>query len=283
MLADLHCHTKISDGSTGIDELVEIAKSKGIGAIAVTDHDTFAGVTRAQVHGKKHGIEVIHGAEISAYDYERNRLVHLLCYLCDSPDRLEGTFQKTAESRKDAMNLALHKIMRIYPISPQMVAKRAVGSSGIFKSHIMQALMDAGYTDKMYGSLFNKLFNWRIGIVRTKIEYPDVFEVLRLIRQANGVAVLAHPGVYNSIDLIPQLVDNGLDGLECWFPRAKEGETDKLISLCDEYDLVKTGGTDFHGSNSTHVNPLGTCLTPEDQLQKLKGRKAKRKKQEQAG
>lgn len=273
MAADLHCHTKISDGSTGIEELVELAKNKNIKTIAVTDHDTFAGVTRAQVHARKYGIEVIHGAEISAFDNKRGRLVHILCYLCDKPDRLQGVFANIAQSRRDAMNLALHKLMKIYPITPQMVAKRAMGSTTVFKSHIMQALMDAGYTDRVYGDLYTKLFNWRVGIVKTKIEYPDVYDILTLIHQAGGVAVMAHPGVYDSIDLLPELAEKGLDGVECWYPRAKEGETDKIIAIADRYNLIKTGGTDFHGCNSNMVNPLGTCTTPDDQLQRLKNKK----------
>ena len=279
MVADLHCHTKISDGSTGIDELVELAKNKGVTTIAITDHDTFAGVTRAQVHGKKLGVEVLHGAEISAFDYERGRLVHLLCYMCESPDRLEGTFQKIADCRKDAMNLALHRIMKRYPITPQMVAKRAVGSVTIFKSHIMQALMDAGYTDKVYGDLFQKLFHWRFGMVKTKIEYPDVFEILELIHQAGGVAVLAHPTVYDSAPLVPALAKAGLDGIECWYPRATEEDTEELIKLAKEHNLIQTGGTDFHGCHANQVYPIGTCTTPEDQLAKLKARKAKMKKE----
>ncbi|GHU82573.1 phosphatase [Clostridia bacterium] len=277
MSADLHCHTRISDGSTGIDELVEIAKNKGLTTIAITDHDTFAGVTRGQVHGKKVGVEVLHGAEISAFDYTRGRLVHVLCYLCESPDRLEGLFQKTAENRRQAMNLALHKIMKIYPITAQMVAKRAVGSTTVFKSHIMQALMDAGYTDKVYGQLYQKLFNWRLGIARTKIEYPDVFEILELIHQAGGVAVLAHPGVYNSLELLPELAKKGLSGVECWYPRATEEEISRFVEIADAYDLIKIGGTDFHGCNSTGVHPLGTCTTPPDQLQRLKAKKTKAK------
>lgn len=85
MSADLHCHTKLSDGSVAIDELVILAKNKGIPTIAVTDHDTFAGATRAKIFGQRHGVEVIHGAEISAFDYQRKRLVHLLCYMCEHP------------------------------------------------------------------------------------------------------------------------------------------------------------------------------------------------------
>ena len=202
MAADLHCHTKLSDGSVAIDELVILAKNKGIPTIAVTDHDTFAGATRAKIFGQRHGVEVIHGAEISTFDYQRKRLVHLLCYMCEHPARLEGLFGKILANRRKAVSIALQKVMRLYPITPEMVAKRAQGSTAIYKQHIMQTLVDAGYADKMYGPLYDKLFNWKIGIAKTNIEYPDVFEVLEQIHDAGGVAVLAHPAVYDTYALL---------------------------------------------------------------------------------
>lgn len=274
MSADLHCHTRISDGSLGLDELIILAKRKGIHTIAVTDHDTFAGATRAKVIGQRHGVEVIHGAEVSAWDFKRDRLVHILCYLCEHPARLEGLFNKILDNRRKAASIALQKIMRLYPITPEMVAKRAQGSTTIYKQHIMQALVDAGYADKIFGPLYQKLFNNKYGIAKTNIEYPDVFEVLELIHQAGGVAVLAHPAVYDSYDLLPELAEKGLDGVECYYPRAKEDDPEVLSALAQKYDLVMTGGTDFHGATTSSVNPLGTCLTPDDQLIKLKKRKS---------
>ena len=107
--ADLHCHTKMSDGSASIDEVVLMAKKLGLKTIAVTDHDTFAGATRACVYGRRQGIEVIHGAEISCIDSARGRKVHILCYLCQNPDRLEGVFKRTKERRQRAAALMLPK------------------------------------------------------------------------------------------------------------------------------------------------------------------------------
>ena len=100
MSADLHCHTKMSDGSVTIEELVILAKNKGITTISVTDHDTFAGSTRAKVFAKRHGVTVIPGIEISAFDYDRNQKVHVLCYHCSYPDRLEGLRKKIGDERK---------------------------------------------------------------------------------------------------------------------------------------------------------------------------------------
>ena len=90
MAADLHCHTKISDGSVGIEEIIVMAKRKGLSAISITDHDSTAGATRAVIIGKRQQVKVIHGVEFSAYDKQRGKKMHLLCYDCETPDRLEG-------------------------------------------------------------------------------------------------------------------------------------------------------------------------------------------------
>ncbi|MGN0550757.1 MAG: PHP domain-containing protein [Acutalibacteraceae bacterium] len=270
MSADLHCHTKISDGSVAINELVLLAKNKGLDTIAITDHDTFAGTTRARIFGERYGVEVIHGAEVSAFDNKRGRLVHILCYMCKYPNRLEGMFSKILKDRQKAVTIALQKVMRMYPITPEMVAVRAKGSSSLYKQHIMQTLVDAGYTDKVYGDLYKKLFHHKYGLARTNIEYPDVYEVLQEIKSAGGVSVLAHPGVYDSYELLPELAQKGLDGVEVYYPRAKDGDEQLLTGIAKQYDLIMTGGTDFHGGCTSMVNPIGTCTTPDDQLARLK-------------
>ena len=95
MAADLHCHTKLSDGSVGIEDLIVIAQKSGIETIAITDHDCLAGTVRGQVIGKRYGVNVIPGVELSAFDNEAGKKVHILCYLADTPDRLEGLCKRT--------------------------------------------------------------------------------------------------------------------------------------------------------------------------------------------
>ena len=269
MAADLHCHTKISDGSTAIDELVILAKNKGLSAISVTDHDTFGGVKRAKIFGDKFGVKVIPGVEISAFDYERKRKVHLLCYLPKSSDRLAGMLRKTNYNRKQAMSVSIQKVLRAYPIPYDMILRRTAGSTNVYKQHIMQALMDAGYTDEMFGTVYKKLFDPRFGLAKSNFEYPDVFEALRLIKESGGIAVLAHPAVYDSYDLMYELIEKGIDGIEVWHPRANENDDKLLAQICDQHNLIKTGGTDFHGVNTSVVNPIGTCTTPDEEVKKL--------------
>lgn len=269
MSADLHCHSKISDGSTAIDELVLLAKHKGLNAISVTDHDTFQGSERAIVFGEKFGVKIIPGTEISCFDYNRKRKVHLLCYMPNNTERLSSVLRATNRSRKKAMSVSIQKVMRAYPIPYDMILRRSAGSSSIYKQHVMQALMDAGYTDEMFGDLFRKLFDRRFGIAKTSFEYPDVFQALRLVKESGGVAVLAHPAVYDSYDVMLELIEKGLDGIEVNYPRARDTDAEELSKLCVRHGLIMTGGTDFHGVNTSNVNPIGTCTTTDEQLQKL--------------
>ncbi|HEX3027047.1 MAG TPA: PHP domain-containing protein [Clostridia bacterium] len=275
MAADLHCHTKMSDGSVSIDEVVMLAKKRGLSTIAITDHDTFAGTTRAKIFGDRHGIEVISGVEFSTMDPATGRKAHILCYLCDNPDRLVGLCKRTADSRRRAASIMLQKTMRIYPITADMVVRRAHGSTNIFKQHIMHALIDAGYASHFFGATFKKLFNSKNGLAYCSVEYPDVHDVIKQIHDAGGIAVLAHPGEYNSYELLDQLgSSHEIEGVEVWHPRNKPGDEEKFIAAAKKYSLVMTGGTDFHGMYTSVHTPIGTCTTPDDQLEALKKRKA---------
>jgi len=267
--ADLHCHSICSDGATSVKNVVKLASHKGLKTIALTDHDTFIGVEEAEYYGKEYGVQIIKGAEISAYDFDRKRLVHMLCYNCKKPEIFTDVFKNIAQSRKTAMENAMVEITKHFNIDMEMVQEIAKHSSTMFKSHIMQALMLAGYTDKVYGELYKEIFDWKIGFAKTKIEYPDVYEIIDLIHKAEGIAVLAHPSVYDTIPAIPKLIENGIDGIECWYPRGTQNDTMVLLEYTGKYNLLRTGGTDFHGFSCGKVNPIGTCTTPDKDLEKL--------------
>ena len=271
MAADLHCHTKMSDGSVAIDELVLLAKRQKLPVISVTDHDTLAGSVRAKICGDRNGVEVIPGVEFSSIDPATGRRAHVLCYFYQYPDRLEGLCKRTADSRKQAASVMIQKVMRIYPVTAEMILRRAHGSTNVYKQHIVHALIDAGVTDEFFGSVFQKLFHPKTGLAYCPVDYPDVHEVIRLAHEAGGIVVLAHPGVYDSYDLLEQLAaDHEIEGVEVWHPRNHPGDEERLTAVARKYGLVMTGGTDFHGMYTKVTAPIGTCVTPDDQLEALK-------------
>ena len=235
----------------GIEELVAIAKRRGLSAISVTDHDTTAGATRAVIIGKRQQVQVIHGVEFSTMDTKRGRKAHLLCYLCDTPDRLEGMCRRTGESRKKAAMEMVRKVMRYYPITPELIVKCATGSTNIYKQH---------------------------GLALVEAEYPETREGLELIHSAGGVAVLAHPPVYQSDDLLEELADNGLDGVEVWHPRHTDADVQKYTAFAKQRGLLMTGGSDFHGMYTAQSRPLGSTAAPDECTQALLAYKNKMKK-----
>jgi predicted metal-dependent phosphoesterase TrpH len=268
MPGDLHCHSKLSDGSAALEEIIFLAKKLKINTIAITDHDTQSGCSRAALIARPYGIRVIHGLEISAYDYKHNKKVHILCYEPQFPNRLEGMIKATLDSRKAANLKALEAVQKRFPINFDMVNRRAQGCTCIYKQHIMHAIMDAGLTDRIFCKAYDLCF-CEGGLSYEKVEYPDVFEVLELVKDSGGISVLAHPYLYHNDDIIDDLIKNGLDGIEVWHPSADESQVENLTKIADKHKLLKTGGSDFHGMYTSRPHRVGKCSTPDEELSKL--------------
>ncbi|MBQ8684002.1 MAG: PHP domain-containing protein [Clostridia bacterium] len=277
MSCDLHCHSKISDGSMGIDEIIAIARRRGLNTISITDHDAVAGATRAGVIGKRQGVEIVHGVEFSAWDSDRGRRVHILGYMCDAPDRLEGMCRQINANRRVSSTEMVKKVLRYYPIVPDSIVRCASGSTNVFKQHIMHALIDAGYADSFYGDVYHKLFSPEGGCAYVSTTYPDVREIIDLIHSAGGLAVLAHPTVYDSISIMEELTEAGLlDGVEVWHHSADDATVDMLQGFATDHELLMTGGSDFHGMYANKPRPLGSYGAPDGTVQLMKAYKNKR-------
>ena len=277
MSIDLHCHSRISDGSLGVDELLSIARRRRLTAISITDRDAVVGSTRAVILGKRMGIEVIPGVEFSTRDNARGNKAHLLGYLCDSPDRLEGLCRRINLSRRAAANEMIRKVLRYYPIVPESITRCASGSTTIYKQHIMHALMDAGHADSIYGAVYDKLFSPESGCAYVPVEYPEVREAAQLIRSAGGLVVLAHPAAYHNEALMEELTAEGLlDGVEVWHPDHTAEDAARLAAFAAAHGLLTTGGSDFHGMYSRTARPLGNSDVPENIPQKMRTYKSRR-------
>ncbi len=280
MTADLHCHTKLSDGSIGIDDLIILAKKKDIKTIAITDHDCLAGTVRGKIIGERHGVEVVPGVELSAFDSKSNRYVHILCYYPDSPDRLEGLCRRNSLARKKASQYMILKVAQRYPITGDLVLKCATGSTNVFKQHIMHALMQCNITTELFGELYHELFNPQSSNnVLVNPPFPDPKEVVELVKSAGGVAVLSHPAHSDCVDLIDELMTCGLDGIEVWHPCHNQEQTQALAKLGKSKGLLLTGGSDFHGMYSPVAIGVGGIEVPQQHLNAFFGYKARLKRQ----
>ncbi|EJW95569.1 PHP domain protein, partial [gut metagenome] len=140
-------------------------------------------------------------------------------------------------------------------------------------------LYEYGLADGIYKETYSSIFGSKHGWMRKKPKYCTLEQVLNVAKKARGVVVFAHPSVYNSMECVRELVQHGLiDGLEINHPRNTEENKAELYKLALDNNLIITGGTDFHGINTTRLNPLGTCLTEANQIDRIEALAKSRKK-----
>ena len=270
MTGDLHCHTTLSDGSLGIEEVIAQAKRMNLDFLAITDHDTLSSTSRAQILGDRYGVKIIQAVELSAWDKKRNEKVHILCYAPQKPNRLEGLCLKSCQIRTECAREMIEKVMERYPVPRDAIMKYTKGSKSIYKQHIMRALVNYGYATELYGYVNDKLFAAPNGECLVTREYPDVNFVLDLIHSSKGVAVLAHPHMFGNIKLMKELTEAGkLDGIECMHYSATPIQQEALKKYAEEHDLIVTGGSDFHGLYNSTITHIGSYTTDEENLEKL--------------
>lgn len=278
MGGDLHCHTRLSDGSVGIEDIIALARNCKLDTIAITDHDCLAGTVRAKIIGERNGVRVIPGVELSAVDNETGRYAHILCYLPDYPDRLEDLCRKNTMARKRSAQFMMGKAAGRYPVTAELMRKCASGSTCLYKQHIMHALMECGVTESIYSDIYFELFSPESeNNILVKTAFASVDEVIKAVHAAGGIAVLAHPALYDSFSLLERLTDE-LDGVEVWHPTADSETTERLFAYAKKNRLLSTGGSDFHGMYSRHAALLGSYRTPKAQLAELLGYKSKMKR-----
>ncbi|MEG0471782.1 MAG: PHP domain-containing protein [Solibacillus sp.] len=269
MLADLHVHSNYSDGSNTVEEIMDMAREKGVTLIGLVDHDTIRGIEHARLAGKERGITVIPAIEISAYNFKRNRKVHILGYGFQKEAKHIQQLCEPLLQRRHANSLWQIEQLQMngYDIAYEDVVKHASPGGIIYKQHIMACLTTAHFTTLAYKKLYKELFKGD-GICARDIEYVDAIEAVRSIKGDGGLAVLAHPGQLNSFDMIHELVQNGLDGIERNHFDHSEEDMKKVEEYAEEYGLFLTGGSDFHGEFGKAIQ-IGEITCPAEAVQQL--------------
>lgn len=247
--ADLHVHSTMSDGSCSFAEIIGQARRSGLTHIAFANHDTTCGLSEAARLGEEAGVCVIGGIEVSAYDRERRRKVHVLglCLEEDAP-ALRSLCSPTLAARDANTRWQLDRIERAgYDVDLGTFDCLAAASTCAYKQHIMASLTDDPYGSSAYRALYRALFKGG-GIADRDIDYVDARDAVRAIVSDGGLAVLAHPGQLDSWDLIPELVACGLTGIEKHHHDHTSADEVRAQEAAERFGLFCTGGSDFHGA-----------------------------------
>lgn len=256
MTVDLHTHTTASDGTFTPTELVQRAYDNKVKALAITDHDTVMGLKEAQDKANQLGIEFIKGIEFSTTLDEKE--IHMVGLFIDPDyptfaDELKD-MQNFREIRNDKMLKRLEELG--YLISSKELEACASGEI-ITRAHFARVLVEKGYYKSM-NAVFEKILGCGCpGYVKRKTFTPT--DAIGLIKDSGGLAIMAHPLLYGFTTkelraIIGDLKEKGLDGLETYYASFSQQEMDDLKSLCKEYDLLLSGGSDFHGDNRKGVD-----------------------------
>lgn len=274
-MIDLHAHTSASDGTYSPKDLVNLAKSEGIEAIAITDHDTIEGLPEALEAGEKMGVEVIPGVEISI-DHQPGSMHVLGLFLDIENEKLKEYLTDLQTSRSSRNPRIIEKLNELGLSITMEEVEKISGGGQVGRPHIAAALLKNGHVRTIQHA-FDKYLK------KGAVAYYERHRLTRekavdMIHGAGGLVILAHPhtlGVNGiSLDnLMAELKEVGFDGLELFYNSHSPSDEDKLMKIVDKNGFVISGGTDFHGENKPSIKlgvGYGNMAIPYEVLQEMK-------------
>lgn len=273
--ADLHIHTTASDGNSTPAEIVESAVGHNLEIIAITDHDTIAGLRKAREAARDTDLQIISGVEITA-DF-KGREAHLLayCFEMDNPDmqRLFISHKKArtkrgewilSELRKQGLDITLDEV------------KAEANGSNLGRPHIAAVLVDKGYVASFKEAFIRYLSNESLGPINN--DYYSAKEVIEIVKGAGGAVVVAHPGLMYSKDELLEFVDAGVDGIEVLHPSHDYKVQKEMKEFAEYHQLLETGGSDFHGGLTEYQKYFGVITINTNVVQRMVQMTDQRKK-----
>ena len=267
---DLHTHSRHSDGSQPPAELVQEADRRGLRVLGLTDHDTVSGLAEAEAEAARLGLELVPGVELSTGGRDGAPEIHLLGYFVDrdDPDLVAAlaayAHQRLVRLERIAERLAAAGV----PIDPERVVQLA-GPGTVGRPHIARALIERGYVADL-GEAFDRFLRaGRPGFVPRPHLDPE--QGIATIRAAGGVAVLAHPFSTGDVEeTVARLVAARLAGLEVDYGEYDDEARAWLRAIADNWGLVPTGGSDYHGPGFRPGRELGGPAVPLESVERLR-------------
>jgi 3',5'-nucleoside bisphosphate phosphatase len=267
--ADLHLHTNFSDGTFTPEELVLHGQKAGLACIAVTDHDSVEACERVAASCAAVNMEFVPGTELTAEQDDTE--LHVLGYFLDTNNQKLlaeiARFQIVRQNRIHEMVARINEMG--VPLKAESVFALAnCKSPG--RPHVARAMAKEGLVRNLDEAFERFLKKGRPAWVpKSKISALDA---IQLVHQAGGLAVMAHPGLNRTDNIIPGLVDAGLDGIECFHTKHSTAMSERYLEIADKHHLLVTGGSDCHGFSKG--KPLiGTVRLPYDHVSKMRDRK----------
>jgi len=269
---DLHMHTDRSDGRYPPRELVQLARDVGLKTIAITDHDTVAGVDEAVAAGEELGVEVIPGIELST-TVEKGEIHMVGLWIDPNNQELLELTEKLRGGREWAAKKMVENLrsMGMDRLTFERV-KELAGTASIGRPAIAQAMLEQGYIEKFEDAFTDEYIGpgGKAYVPRHKLLPEDA---VRVVHRAGGVAILAHPTfTYDLEKSLAKLVRAGLDGMEVYYTGYTPSVRTYLRSLARKFGLLISGGSDFHGVPSMEEPPLGSIYVPPVVLEALRDR-----------
>lgn len=263
---DLHVHTSFSDSTFSPAEVIQCAADHGLCAIAITDHDCVSGIPPIINFASRHSIEIIPGVELTAeaegreihilgfcIDYKNKNFVKELDEICEN--RLERIHKMVGKLRETGIDIAVEEVLKLG------------GPGSVGRLHLARVLNERGYISSIEEAF--KRFIGDNGPCYVKRLRLTPKRAIEMINAAGGIAVLAHPYLMHRDNLIPQLIEDGLRGIEIYCPSQSESAVNKYEDLACSHNLIITGGSDCHGLAKGEVS-MGKVKVPYELVEKLK-------------
>ncbi len=265
---DLHLHSTFSDGTDSPESLLRLAKDLGLKAISITDHDNIGGYAVAESALNDADVELVTGVELSCG--EAGEDIHMLGYLFNPGSQLlSETLVELRRRRNQRGAEMLNKLKKIGINVPEELVIEIAGESAIARPHVADALVRTGAV-RNYNEAFDRLIgnNGPGYVPKENIKPPNA---IKLIHDAGGLAFLAHPALSNTIRYLEEFVGYGLDGIEVYHSRHNEGLVRRFKRLAQKYNLLISGGSDYHGRDGRY-GMIGSQKVPVRLLDEMKER-----------
>lgn len=265
--ADLHIHTKYSDGNLSVEEIFNLASEKGIDLISITDHDNISAIPEAKILSNNTGIEFIKGVELSAEFNDKE--IHIINYSFDQNSEVLINYLDEFSSRRVArLKQMIYGLNEDgIEISIDDVLNNGTTTLSVGRPHIASVLVDKGYARNI-----REAFKKFIGDNKKyyiKKENEPVERILEIIKLSGGKSFLAHPAQYLRGAELKKLLEMGFDGVEVVHPSHTKYDSNYFVGIAEEFDILQSGGSDFHGKYSQDFENFGKYYIPYYKIDSL--------------